>query len=210
VSDEADSASPDGRGRTVRRRLVLALAAAMVAAAAILWIVGRLPGAPLRDGPLDGVDGEAIWAPLQARDSGVLWGSLLLHNPTGQTVTLDAVSFAANPQHLMPSVGPYIWDESRYKLLNTAAVSGYKLPLPADWKLPRQYPVKGYRIAPQDGDTDIEVLYEFPVPEHAGTVDGITVRYRVGAVTYGKTFGVSITVCPPSDPLPCTTKTPVT
>ncbi|GAA2469196.1 hypothetical protein [Winogradskya humida] len=191
------------RGRTGRRRVIGASIAVLVAAVAVLWIVGRLPGAPMRAGPLEGTNFENLRARIRPGDTGMLWGSLVLHNPTRDDIVLDKVSLADNPQKIKPSAGPYIWDETRVALLDTGAVSGYQMPLPSTWKLPVKHPVEGFTIPPQDDDGSVEVLYEFPAPETATTVKGISVRYRTAGMIYRKTFDVTLTMCAVADPEPC-------
>ncbi|MET8147718.1 hypothetical protein ACIBSW_28760 [Actinoplanes sp. NPDC049668] len=185
------------------RRIVGASIAVVIAAVGGLWILGRLPGAPMRAGPLEGTDFEELWAPLRPADTGLLWGSLVLHNPTGHDIVLETVTLADNPGRIAPSAGPYIWDETRVALLDTGSVSAYQLPLPNTWKLPRKHPVKGFTVPPHDEDGSVEVLYELPVPDRPTTIDGIAVRYRTSGITYRRTFDVTITVCPPADTRPC-------
>jgi hypothetical protein len=204
VTDEVTAAPRDlVPGRTARRHIIAASIAVVVAAVGVLWIVGRLPGAPMRVGPLEGTNFEELRVPMRPGDTGMLWGSLVLHNSTRDDIVLDQVTLADNPQKIKPSAGPYIWDETRVALLNTGAVSGYQMPLPSSWKLPVKHPAEGFTVAPQDEDGSIEVLYEFPVPEKTTTVKGITVRYRTAGITYRKTFDVTLTICAPADPKPC-------
>jgi hypothetical protein len=204
VTDEIIGAPRDhAPGRTARRRIISVAIAVAVATAGGLWIVGRLPGAPMRAGPLEGTNFEELRARLRPGDTGMLWGSLVLHNSTNNDIVLQQVTLADNPQKIKPSAGPYVWDETRVALLNTGAVSGYQMPLPSTWKLPVKHRVEGFIVPPQDEDGSVEVLYEFPVPDKVTTIKGITVRYRTAGIVYRKTFDVALTMCTPADPEPC-------
>jgi len=186
-----------------RPRIVAALIAVVVLSAGVLLVLGRLPGAPMRDGPLEGTRFEELRATLRSGDTGLLWGSLVLHNPTAKDVVLDEVGLAGNPQGLKPSAGPYLWDMTRVELLDTGAVSGYALPLPSSWRLPRPIPVSGYVLPPGGEDDSVEVLYEFPVPQRTSVLTGMTVGYHTGGIAYRKTYDVTLTVCPPDDHRSC-------
>lgn len=65
----------------------------------------------------------------------------MLHNATKDDIVLDEVTLADNPQKIRPMGDPYIWDQARVGLLGSGAVSGYPVPLPSTWKLPRQHHV---------------------------------------------------------------------
>ena len=203
MTDHLASAPRNHVPGRARRLIVGAAAAAATLVLVGLWIFGRLPGAPVRSGPLEGTNFEDLRIPLRPADTGVLWGSLVLHNSTKSDITLENVSFARNPANIDPIGSPYVWDETRVALLDTGAVSGYQLPLPSTWHLPQKHAVSGYRIPPQKEDGSVEIVYELPVPTATSTVDGITVRYRAGGIIYRKTFGVSITVCPPGESARC-------
>lgn len=189
-------------GRT-RRRILAAGAVVAVVVAAGLWIIGRLPGAPMREGPLEGNTAEVIRVPTETIHTGLLWGTLVLHNGTSKDIVLEQITLADKPQKLIPSAGPYIWDEGRVALINGGAISAYTLPLPSKFTIPPRHRVEGFTIAPQAEDGSVEVVYEFPLPDTAVTVKGITVRYRTAGIVYRKTYDVTLTICAPSDPKPC-------
>ncbi|GAA0572569.1 hypothetical protein GCM10010172_66400 [Paractinoplanes ferrugineus] len=181
-----------------------AVLACALAAAGVLWLTGRgSSSAPLRAGPLEGTNFEELRARTEPSQSGLLWGSLVLHNPTKNDIVLHEVTLAGNPQSLEPTTAPYLWGPDRVALLGTGAVSGYALPLPAAWKIPPRHEVTNYRIAPQTEEESVEVVFEFPVPTHTSELHGITVRYRMNGLAYRKTFDVNLTICAPEDPSPC-------
>ncbi|MEV4347760.1 hypothetical protein AB0J83_25165 [Actinoplanes sp. NPDC049596] len=185
---------------TRERRRAMWAAAAVAVAASASW----LPGVPLRAGPLEGTTFEELHARTDPSQAGILWGSLLLHNPTGKTITIDGVRIAGNPQALEPSAGPYIWDVDRYELLGTGAISAYQLPLPpAKFTIPPRHEAKGFRIPPHAEEDSIEVVYEFPIPTRTSELHGITVSYHVGGLAYRKTYDIHLTICAPNDPDPC-------
>ncbi|UQU65128.1 hypothetical protein COUCH_01885 [Couchioplanes caeruleus] len=195
-------APPVSGVRRTRRLLIVAAAVVVAAVVAGLWVVGRLPGVPLRDGPLEGTNYEELWQKTKPTDTGMLWGSLVLHNSTKSDIVLVDVALA-DPDGIVPSAGPYIWGEDRVAMIGSAAVSGYKFPLPAEWKIPPKHAVAGYRIRPQAESDSVEVLYELPVPRRTSTIRGIAVRYRTAGITYRRTFDVILTICAPTEPERC-------
>jgi hypothetical protein len=187
-------------GRTRRGRIVASVVVAVVVPAlGTMLVIGRPSALTLREGPLQGTTFEEVRAPVEPSHTGVLWGSLVLHNPTAQDIVLDDVRIARNADQLEPSAGPYVWDGSRVVLLGAGAVSAYQMPLPRTWNLPQKHPVAGFVIPPGDEDDSVEVLYEFPVPDRPSTIQGITVRYHAGVLSYRKTFDIAITIVPPAD-----------
>jgi hypothetical protein len=199
--------------RRVRTITIAGIAVTLVAIAAGAALNGRVPGIPLREGPLDGSSGITGSMPVYERHTGAIWGSLVLENRSGSAIVLDSVEVSDNPQHLGQPVRPYIWDETRSEISGFATVDR-QLPLPAG-RLPARHEVKGYVLKPasseqlhQDDDEgysgpDAEVLIEFGVPRRASTVRGITVRYHVGWLAYSRTFDLTLTLCPPNDLGPC-------
>ena len=157
---------------------------------------GRVPGFPMREGPLEGPSGVTLAAPVRAEHTGAIWGSLVLENHSGSAIVLDSVTVADNPQNLPQTVPPYLWDKTRIERLGFATVDR-QLPLPAEWRLPERLPVQGHVLEPAPDDA--EVLIEFGVPQRTSTVSGITVRYHVGWLAYRKTFDLKLTLCPPAD-----------
>lgn len=205
-----DVASRRARRGPRRTTVIAGMAAVLVVALGGAALTDNLPGVPLREGPLEGTNGVAARMQVRATDSGAIWGNLILENHSGSTIVLDSIEVAQNPQHLEQLTAPYIWDEGRVAMLGFSTVDGYQLPLPAEWNLPPRHPVEGYELKstdpPQpDDDTikDVEVLLEFGVPEQASPLIGITVNYHVGWLAYRKTFDISFTLCPPTDPQPC-------
>ena len=178
-------------------------------------LAGKLPGVPLRAGPLEGPDGVTTSIPVRPTDAGVLWGILTLDNRTGSPVVVDSVEVADNPDGVALLTEPYIWDDTRVAMLGTGSVDVYHLPLPADWRLPARHPVHGYIIeagtpeAATDAedndrnDPSAEVLFEFAAPRKAATISGITVRYHIGWMAYRRTFDTTIVMCPLNDRGPC-------
>ncbi|GAA2617364.1 hypothetical protein [Paractinoplanes durhamensis] len=205
MTDHADTVPRGFPGHGRSRWIVAGTLAVVVLAAFILWLIGRLPGAPLRPGPLEGTNYEELKVRTNTAETGILWGSLQLHNGTGFDVVLDKVTLADNPQNTQPSAGPYIWDTDRVALLNTGSVSGYSIPLPSDWKIPPRHSVKGFRIRPHAEEESVEVLYELPVPTRVTEVHGMTVRYHTRGLAYQRTYDISIIICPPSDGSRCKT-----
>lgn len=209
--DTSRDAAPQPARRRPRRKTVIAgVAAVLVVALGGVMLVGKLPGVPLREGPLEGTSGVTARMPVKATDAGAIWGNLILENHSGSTIVLDSIEVAQNPRRLEQLGAPYIWDEGRVAMLGFSSVDGYPLPLPAEWNLPPRHSVAGYELKstdpPQpDDDTvkDVEVLIEFGVPEQASPLIGITVDYHIGWLAYRKTFNISFTLCPPTDPQPC-------
>jgi hypothetical protein len=188
-----------------RRTAVIATATVVVVVGGLL-VTGRLPGAPRREGPLEGTSGVAARLPVAATDEGVIWGNLVLENHSGATVVLDSVQVARNPEKLRQLVPAYLWDQDRLDHLDSATVDGYQLPLPAQWRLPPRREVDGFELrstgrAESAGDTldDVEVLLEFDVPQRVSPLTGITVDYHVGWINYRRTFDISLTVFPRAD-----------
>ncbi|MBB2949001.1 hypothetical protein FB565_008787 [Actinoplanes lutulentus] len=187
-------------GRTLR--VISRVAVVGVLGAAALWAFGVVPASLMRTGPLEGPSRTALRLPLLARDTGALWGRLVLRNPTEHDIHLRDVSFASNPQQLVPVVEPYVWDESRADVIRAAEIS-WQLPIPHSWNVAELHPAQGYTIRPQDGDDSVEVVFELPKPEAAATIDGVTVRYRSLGITYQRTFDLAVVICPPADWKPC-------
>jgi hypothetical protein len=213
----APSVNPLEEARRRRRARVITISAfvvTMVMVSAGAALNGRVPGVPLREGPLDGSSGITGAMPVYERHTGAIWGSLVLENRSGSTIVLDSVTVSDNPQRLSQPVQPYIWDEKRSEVSGFATVD-HQLPLPPEWQLPAKHEVKGYILRsastqqPQGADDegysgpDAEVLIEFGVPQRASTVSGITVRYHVGWLAYSKTFDLKLTLCPQNDLSPC-------
>jgi hypothetical protein len=203
ISEPRDGVSGLAPRRSRWSLIAAAIVILLILAGTSLWILGRLPGTPMRAGPLEGTDFEELRAPTKQTYTGLLWGSLLLHNSTDTDIILEKAYIAGNPQQVTPTASPYIWDETRVELLNTGAISGHELPLPSTWKLPTRHPLNGYRIPPQNEETSIEVLFELPIPDRTTILKGITIEYQTGGIRFRKTFDVNLTICAPADPAPC-------
>lgn len=202
MTDEVTTA-PQGSALRRRRIIIAALLVLAVAAAAGLWLTGRFPGASPPDGPLEGTNFEKLATRLEADDTGLLWGSLLLHNGTDNDVVLEEVTLDDNPDGVVPDAGPYLWDTDRVELLGSGAVSVHPMPLPSDWRIPPKHQVAGFVIPPHAEQDSVEVVYELPVPDRAVTISGITVRYSTAGRRYQNTYDVAIVACPPGDQKPC-------
>jgi len=204
-------------GRRVRTLVIAGSLVVVLIAVGVALLGGFVPGAPLLSGPLEGPDGVDITAPIQTDKTGMLWGILTLENRSGSTVVLDSVEVVRNPNHVKLLRDPYIWDDARVGLLKVGSVSLYTLPLPAKWKIPPKREVRGFRIRPDSGrksdqsedeeseynGASPEVLFEFAKPARASEISGIRVRYHIGWYAYQRTFDVSFTMCPATDPGPC-------
>jgi hypothetical protein len=125
---------------------------------------------------------------------------------------------AENPDKVKLLAGPYVWGD--LNIPGVGAISGYPLPLPAGWRVPRREKVEGFAIAsgarrkplkmnesapeeaPYTGGHP-EIMIEFARPERASTVTGVTVDYRIGWQAFRKTFDMSLTMCPRNESGPC-------
>jgi hypothetical protein len=201
------------------RRAVIA-GASIVALTAFAGIAlsGIVPGVPLRAGPLQGSGGSGM-APMQAKDTGLLW-SLELKNHSGSKIVLDSVKLAENPDQVALLAQPFVWDDPRQVYSAAQAYSIGPLPLPSEWKTPpnltvnghviksgkRQEPLKINESPPEEqdntGDNPV-VLVELARPSKASTVNGVTVDYHIGWQAFRKTFDMELVVCPPNDLDPC-------
>jgi hypothetical protein len=210
-----DPLAQDRRRRRIRTRLVISAVIVTVITLGGAALSGRLPGVPLRDGPLVGVDGVTMGLPLWPTNTGALWGNLTLENRSGSSIVLDSVEVADNVDDLPMLTEPYIWDDSRVQALGVGSVDSYQLPLPADWKLPAKHKIDGY-VLKSGTDAQIEqadekgyegptaeVLFEFAVPNRPSTLRGITVRYHVGWLAYSRTFDTTQIFCPSDDRALC-------
>jgi hypothetical protein len=203
------------RPRRFRPRLLWVTVIVGVLAVGGAALGGVLPGVPLRAGPLQGVEGVTLSAPVRPADTGVLWGVLVLTNPSSQQIVLDSVTVAENPGQLPLLRPPYIWDESRTDILGFNGTDGHQLPLPADWNLPPEREVSGFILksaTPEPSDEaemtgpespSANVLFEFAPPKKRSKLTGITVEYHIGPVSYRRTFDTSIVLCPIADLGPC-------
>ncbi|GLY32545.1 hypothetical protein Kisp02_59100 [Kineosporia sp. NBRC 101731] len=173
---------------------------AVVIGAGAGTLAGAIPGVPLRSGPLKANSATEILAPIRQGNTGVFWGVLELNGPPSGSIVLDSVQIANNPDDVELLRDPYIWDEYRFSLMEDGGFSAYPLPLPLKAELPENREIDGFRLTP--GSTP-QVILEFATPEKASTVQGIKVRYHQGRLAYEKTFDMSFTLCPPSDPALC-------
>ncbi|MEV0897656.1 hypothetical protein [Actinoplanes sp. NPDC049802] len=187
------------RGRAV----IAAAVAAVVLAAGGTWYALNASGHLLWEGPLMGAHDEIVKTQLEADDTRVLWGSLLLHNDTAHSMVLESVEIADNPGGIALATEPYLWDTDRVALLGTGAVAVHPMPLPSDWKIPPKHAVAGFVISPHAESESVEVLFELQAPPRAATVSGITVTYRTAGWTYRNTYNIQLTICPSTDLKPC-------
>jgi hypothetical protein len=215
MSRPEDPLAQDLRRRHIRTRLVISAVIVTIITLGAAALAGRLPGVPLRDGPLEGVDGVTLGLPLRPTDTGALWGNLPLENRSGSSIVLDSVEVADNVDDLPLLSEPYIWDDSRVQTLGVGSVDSYQLPLPTDWKLPAKHKINGY-VLKSGTDAQIEqasekgyegptaeVLFEFAVPKRPSPLRGITVHYRVGWLAYSRTFDTTQIFCPSDDRALC-------
>lgn len=193
---------PHGRPR--RRLVLVALAIALAAGAVLATLTFRGWG----DGPLTAdEENVSVTVPITPGKTGVAWGNLELHNPTGSPLTLDSVTLTpASAEKLVTRM--YVWDEDRLPIADSRTMIVWTTPLPTEWDQVPKHPVAGHVVPPEaESSEEIkigpEIVIEFAVPQHAVTVTAITVHYHAGSHAYQKTFQNAITICPPTDPALC-------
>jgi hypothetical protein len=194
------------RTRRTRMIAVSALCGVLLVTGLAGALSGKIPGVPLREGPLDGGGADVVTARLKNTETaGSLWGTLHLWNPSRDPITLESVTLAHNPDGVRQISQPYLWDDSRTAMLGFGSLEYYALPLPEKWKIPNRQRIENYVLKPADenSEPDVEVLFEFAKPSRASMVGDVTVQYRIGWLAFRKTFPVRLHLCPAEDLAPC-------